>query len=271
MLTEETLRNLDKDELIKLVLEYAQLDSKIDGITEKIDCYQQLRKDFDEYKKSSEESIENLKEEVAEMKTEMSVLSQSNKLLNEDVKMKNSKIQSIERDLHQSREYQHYETLEISPIPISIPQKDIKRLSIKILNSVCDSGYKILPLDTHAIHRRGGEFTKEKVLVKFVCRDQGDHFLHKKKIPLDKLTEIDDRFKKPVYINEALGYYLNKLRYGCKRLYTAGLISAYDVDHHKLWVWISEEDEAIQITHKADLIKILTEKQGEFNLLDHMD
>ena len=147
--------------------------------------------------------------------------------------------------------------MEISKIPLAIPDDDVQDVTLKIINSLySDSeGDDFGPHDVHAIHRRQGHFSREKVLVKFVRR--GDAFQTLKRAK--KLREmdpkvIDDRLKEHVYINEHLSPYYAKLRYACKLLREKKLIKDFWVAGHKIKAK-TIEDEVKFISHKNDLLK----------------
>ena len=149
--------------------------------------------------------------------------------------------------------------LEISKIPLSIPNADVPEVVLDIMNTLISKDDDEYTLDdVHAIHRRQGHYTKEKVLVKFVRR--GDAFgILKKAWKLRKLDvkNIDRRLTEPVYINEHLSPYYSKLRFACKLLYDQELVSEYWVSGHKVKVKMADNSRVHIIRHKDDLINLI--------------
>ena len=166
---------------------------------------------------------------------------------------------ALERVAYRSAEYANYETLEVSNIPTNIPDAEVPGVVLSVINALDTNADSFDLNDVHAIHRRQGAFTKEKVLIKFVRR--GDAFFtlqHAKKLRHINLTEIDARLTKPLYINEHLSPYYGKLRYACKLMKEQKIILDFWVSGHK--VKAKTLNERIQlVSHKNDLLE-LTDK-----------
>ena len=150
-------------------------------------------------------------------------------------------------------------TLEISKIPLSIPDAEVPEVILEIVNALnTKDDDKFTIDDVHAIHRRQGHFTKEKVLVKFVRRGDAFGTLRRAwKLRKMDLKHIDSRLTAPVYINEHLSPYYSKLRYACKLLYNEELVSDYWVSGHKVKVTMHGSDRVNIIRHKDALINLI--------------
>ena len=148
-------------------------------------------------------------------KLEENVLEQHNVnlVLKGELSAQNKQIEELERSAYRTAEYVNYETLEVSNIPISIPVAEVPQVTLAIINALGETGDEALDLtDVHAIHRRQGKFTNERVLVKFVRRGDAFFTLQKaKQLRKMDLKTIDKRLTKPVYINEHLSPYYGKL------------------------------------------------------------
>ena len=183
-------------------------------------------------------------------------------VLREEVNKQNGelceRLSDVERETFRTAEYANYETLEISKIPLTIPDDEVSQVSLEIINALCGNDNAITFHNLHAIHRRQGFFTREKVLVKFISRNDSLHVLRRAKHLKDiKMEEIDPRLVEPVYINEHLSPYYAKLRYACKLLYKEKLVESFRSSSHKIKVKVDGEEKLIQ--HKDDLVKLLPE------------
>ena len=165
-------------------------------------------------------------------------------------------METVERQAYRSAEYLNYETLEVSKIPLTIPDGDVQDVTLGIINALySDSEEAFGPDDVHAIHRRQGHYSKEKVLVKFVRRGDAFRTLKRaKKLREIDLKVVDDRLTGHVYINEHLSPYYAKLRYICKLLREKKSINDFWVSGHKIKIKTIEDDIKI-ISHKTDLLK----------------
>ena len=208
-------------------------------------------------KKLQEENV-SIKERVAKLEEKVVEQQNDNSALRGELLEQKQIINELERCTYRTAEYVNYETLEVSNIPMSIPDDQVPQVTLAIINAVGETGDETFDLgDVHAIHRRQGKYTKEKVLVKFVRRGDASYTLRKSKTlrKLD-LKVIDERLTKPVYINEHLSPYYGKLRYACKLLKTEQLINDFWVSGHKVKVKTFENITEL-ISHKNDLIKFV--------------
>ena len=203
---------------------------------------------LDELKRITKERFEALESEISITKT-------SNRLLAEEVKRGRDisrKCQvKIEREAYRTAEYTQYETLELSQIPLSIPDKEVQQLTLAIFNSLKNENNPYLvPADLKACHRRQGKYARETVMCKFVRRGHAFDVMATKSGLKDlDLKTIDERLTETVYINEHLSPYYSKLRYMCKKLWQAGMLSKFWVAGHKIKAVITEGDDVIMITH----------------------
>ena len=198
-----------------------------------------------------------IKKRVSKLVDEQNRLKIENLALRGEISDIKKQTANLERTTYRTAEYTNYETVEISSIPMSIPAAEVPEVTVAIINALAESGDDSFGVeDFHAIHRRQGKFTQEKVLAKFVRRgDAFDTLVKAKKLRSINLTVIDERLIKPIYINEFLSPYYSKLRYACKLLKAKKLINDFWVSGHKVKVKTLEDNVNI-ISHKDDLIKI---------------
>ena len=166
---------------------------------------------------------------------------------------------NVERQAYRSAEYLNYETLEISKIPLTVPDAEVPEITLKIVNSIHMDSEEVFGLDdVHAIHRRQGHFSKEKVLLKFVRRGDAFQTLKRaKNLREIDLHAIDERLTENVYINEHLTPYYSKLRYVCKLLKGSKSINDFWVTGHKIKIKTTG-NEVKNISHRDDLLDFAT-------------
>ena len=209
--------------------------------------------------KNLQEDNTRTKERVANLEAKLVEQEHENSALRKEIGDLKSSFHDLERCTYRTAEYVNYETLEVSNIPMTIPAAQVPEVTLGITNALGEAGDEAFGMnDVHAIHRRQGFFTKEKVLVKFVRR--GDAFYTLKKAKnLRKLDPkvIDERLIKPIYINEHLSPYYSKLRYACKLLKNQHMINDFWVSGHKIKVKTLGNLIEI-ISHKNDLMKVIS-------------
>ena len=257
MLSKEQLDKLTKPELVKYVLSLQDVKDSLrkldETLTNRLDSIEGKLLAFEEFKSTTTNKIEQLEGELAVSKNASELLKEELERKNDDV---DKKIKVLERATYRSAEYANYETLEISNIPISIPNPEVPNVVLSVINALDQSSEDFHLGDVHAIHRRQGLFTKEKVLVKFVRRGDAFYTLSKAKtLRTMNLLSIDERLTKPIFINEHLSPYYGKLRYACKLMKEQKLINDFWVSGHKVKVKTLNDDIEI-ISHNSDLIKV---------------
>ena len=254
MHTRSQLQNLDHSELVEYTLSLSEIKEQLieveNNVTTKfVDKINELQKTFEN--------------QIAKLEGELAIAKNANILLRDEVNKQTDdlceRLTNLERDAYRTAEYVNYETVEISKIPLTIPDKDVATVSLKIINTLFGNCDDVNIDNVHAIHRRQGHFTREKVLVKFVSRNDSYHVLRRAKRLKDiQLEEIDERLVEPVFINEYLSPYYSKLRYACKLLHEEKLVDSFRSTGHKIRVTIGGEEK--MISHKVDLLNLLPEK-----------
>jgi hypothetical protein len=259
MLSHQQLEKLTKADLVNYALNLSDIKEKLTEFEKGVsDRFDSLESEIDEKINSY---INSSQMEIKRLESVILVSTNANTLLCEDLAKKNSEIvgrlTTLEREAFRTAEYVNYETLELSKIPLTIPDEQIPAVVLKIMNSLFSKDDEDFTLDDfHAIHRRQGKYTKEKILVKFVRR--GDAFCslrNSRKLRKMKMTNIDQRLTQPIYLNEHLSPYYSKLRYACKILHENGHLNEYWVSGHKIKVKQIANGRVEHIAHKDDLIK----------------
>ena len=186
---------MNKQELVQYALNLQDVKQTLEEMDKKfstrLECLEGNIGELTEFKIS-------VNEKVTKLESELAVARNANDLLKGELDRRteeiDGKISSLERVSYRSAEYANYETIEISSIPTDIPDADVPEVVLSIINALDDSADPFELQDVHAIHRRQGSFTKEKVLAKFIRR--GDAFFtlkNAKKLKRIDLTSIDQR------------------------------------------------------------------------------
>ena len=257
MLTRSQLENLDHSELVEYTLSLSDIKDQLYETEKRIT--EIFESKIEEIKKATDVRIEKLEGELA-------VAKNANIILRDEIDKHNGdlhkRVSSLEKETYKTAEYQNFETVEISKIPLNIPDNEVGEVTLNILNSMLgNDDVEISWHHVHAIHRRQGHFTKEKVLVKFVSRNDAHHVLKRAKRLKDiKLEEMDERLVEPVYINEFLSPYYSKLRYACKLLHNENLVESFRSNGHKIRVTLGRGKVERLIQHKNDLVELFPDE-----------
>ena len=268
LLSHTQIKELKKPELLQYALSVTDIQTKLEEIvgTKLEEFVKNLSERFEANEREFNEKLDifkqNTKTRFEKLEGEILVVKNANRLLAAEVEKDRVSTQKqqveIEREAFRTAEYTQYETLEFSKIPLTIPDDEVQDVILKIVNSLHGNDCAdIVSDDLQACHRRQGKYTKESVLCKFVWRPHAFGVLSRKKGLKDLvLQEIDSRLTSAVYINENLSPYYGKLRYMCKRLWEAKLLSKFWVSGHKVKAIISEGSDIKIITHAADFAEI---------------
>ncbi len=264
LLTTAQIKELKKPELLQYALSVTDIHSKLDEIIGSklkeftTNLAERFKANEREFEEKLTELKQNTKTRFEKLESEVLIVRNANRLLAEEVEKergitKNRHIE-LEREAFRTAEYTQYETLEFSKIPTTIPDDKVQDLILQIINSLNNGKRPDLSAhDIQACHRRQGHFTKEKVLCKFVRRGHAYQVLGTRKgLKELALTDIDERLTSDVFINEHLSPYYSKLRYRCKKLWQAKLISSFWVSGHKVKVKVTEASDLKVITHEND-------------------
>ena len=261
MLSDLELDKLSKADMVKYIKNLSSFHEKFDELKTN------LRSQIESMERDISSKLENLERQlttkISYLESQLSVAQNTSNLLREDLnKLKETldrRISVVERQAFRSAEYDNYETLEVSKIPISIPDAEVSTVTLKIINALNEPNDDDYELDdVHAIHRRQGKYTREKVLVKFIRR--GDAFTtlkRAKKLKNIDLKAVDERLLEKVFINEHLSPYYSSLRYACKLIFEMKLIKEFWTSGHKVKVKLLDDEIKI-ISHKDDLLNLTT-------------
>lgn len=263
MLTRKQLEKLNKEELVNYALNITDIKEKLDDVERSVTQRFELQEI--EFNEKLEKQQQSFNKNIEKLEGELALARKANGTLRADWEKKDDeltgRLTALEREAYRTAEYVNYETVELSKIPLSIPDEEVPAVTLKIVNALNRTDEQYGHEHVHAIHRRQGQFTKEKVLLKFVCRaDTFDVLQAKTKLRNMDLKKIDKRLIHPVYINEFISPYYAKLRYACKQLEERKLIAKHWVSGHKVKAVREGETEPRIIGHKDDLFKLVNGK-----------
>ena len=197
MLSDLELDKLSKADMVKYVKNLTSFHEKFDDLKDN------LRSQIETMERDLSNKLDNLEKQlmarIVNLESQLSIAQNTSNLLREDLtKVKetvNQRISVVERQAYRSAEHDNYETLELSKIPLVIPEAEVANVTLKIINSLKEPrDVDIQPDDVHAIHRRQGQYTREKVLIKFVRRGVAFTAMKRaKKLKHIDLKAVDER------------------------------------------------------------------------------
>ena len=132
------------------------------------------------------------------------------------------KITTLERQCWANNQYSRRECLEISGIPENIENKDLQNLTLQIFEKIHISVDPENVEDCHCVKTQ----RSKKVIIKLSRRNNANKIRsEKKKLKGKNLTSLG--INTPVYINDSLCIYYEKLWTNCKKLLNNKLIYAF--------------------------------------------
>ena len=216
-LTEAALKKMSKDEVIALTLEYqAKFNSTV-------------------------ASIADLKSDFRRLESELSISRTINSKLCD-------RVISLEHQCWANNQYSRRECLEITGLPENTENGNLEDLTLKVLNEIGVNIDSQNVEDCHWIKTQG----PEKVIIKFSKRKDANKVrTEKKKLKGKNLTSL--RINKPIYINDSLCTYYNKLWAKCKKLRDNQVIHAFWISNRSIKLKASETGNVHTVTHDVDL------------------
>ena len=126
-------------------------------------------------------------------------------------------VTNLEHNALNNAQYVHRETIEIKPIPQSIPIADLGK---KICWLLCLTGKTVKPDNLQAYHHMKN---KEKVIVKFKDRKQRNKVIFnwkELKLKGEQLQELE--FGPKLFMNDSMCFENQSIFYKCQQLKNAG-------------------------------------------------
>ena len=204
--TENSLSRLNKDDLIRLALDYQQkYDITLDKISKEL---AELRKSYNK------------------LESDLAIT----KAVNESLR---NQIITLERQCWSNAQYSRRETLEISGIP---ENTDDGELEGKVLTVLSKLDVNMDPANAETCHWVKSNKGK-KAILKFSRRKDSDE-IRRVKLKITDLEPIG--ITTPVYINDSLCFYYKNLWSKCKKLWTNKFIFGYWVSNGSIKIRISE-------------------------------
>ena len=216
--TESSLSRLNKDDLIRLALDYQQkYDITLDKISKEL---AELRKSYNK------------------LESDLAIT----KAVNESLR---NQILTLERQCWSNAQYSRRETLEISGIPENI---DDGELEGKVLTVLSKLDVNIDPTNVEACHWLKSNNKGKKAILKLSRRKDSDEIRRVRS--KSKTTDLKPiGIATPVYINHSLCFYY-------KRLWSNKFISSYWVSNGSIKIVLSERSYVKVISHIVDLEKL---------------
>ena len=143
-------------------------------------------------------------------------------------------------------------TIEINPIPQSIPNNDLEN---KVCQALSLTGTTVTPNDLQACYRMKN---KEKVIVKFEDRKQRNKVIFSRKELKSKGEQLRDlQFGPSLFINNSMCFENQSLFYKCRQLENVGKLFYFWFFNNTLNVKLTENGRITKILHISDLKNLL--------------
>ena len=127
------------------------------------------------------------------------------------------RITNLERNALNNAQYVRRETIEINPIPQSIPNTDLEN---KVCQALSLTGTTATPDDLQAGHRMKN---KAKVIVKFKARKQRNKVIFSRKELKWNGEQLQDlQFDPSLFINDSICFENQSFFYKCRQLTNVG-------------------------------------------------
>ena len=158
----------------------------------------------------------------------------------------------MEHNALNTAQYVSRETIEINPIPQSIPSADLEN---KVCQALSLTGATVTPDDLQACHRMKN---KEKVIVKFKDRQQRNKVIFNRKELKSKGEQLRDlQFGPSLFINDSMCFENQPLFYRCRQSKNVGKLFSFWFFNNTLDDKLTENGPVTKIFHIIDLQNLL--------------
>ena len=230
VLTRAQVDNLSREELIEELLKFSDITDKLNGLNNR---FEDFIKKYDE------------------LHSELLISKNCNSLLLK-------RITNLERNALNNAQYVRRETIEINPIPQSIPNTDLEN---KVCQALSLTGTTVTPDDLQACHRMKN---KEKVIVKFKDRKQRNKVIFSCKELKSKGEQLQNlQFGPSLSINDSMCFENQSLFYKCHKLKNVGKLFSFWFFNNTLNVKLIENGPITKIFHTSDLENLLQINSSE--------
>ena len=233
--TEETLRALNKNQIIDLFLKtQEQTNTTIASLTAE---------------------IKRLNENFQKLESNVSVIKNVNNILSKQMS-------SFERQCWKNAQYSRHECVEVVGLPLSVEDKELEPTFCRMLQHI---GVDIMEERFEACHLLSKQ--SDRTIFKFQRRKDCEHAIRKKsELRKLKLSELDlPKGTKP-YINESLCPYYRSLQNQCKKLWNKQGIFSFFTVNGSIKIKLRKNGYYNIITHIDDLKDFFPDK--DFTLLE---
>ena len=220
--TRSKLNELSKEELIEQLLSFDNLSEKINDLTKKIDDFASK---FDR------------------VFSELQISKTCNSLLRK-------RIIDLERSSLDNAQYLRREMIEISPVPLDVPNSELEGLVCKAL-SLTEN--EVHPDDFEACLKK-----KENVIIKFKSRKLKYKVINNRKIMKNKSKELNElKFSNNLYISESMCAGNHSLFFKCRKLKKSRKIFNTWFFKNAIKVQLKQSGEIHKVFHTEDLAALL--------------
>ena len=225
VLTRAQVDNLSREELIEELLKFSDITEMLNGLNNR----------FDDFIKKYDE-----------LNSELLISKNCNSLLLK-------RITNLERNALNNAKYVRRETIEINPIPQSIPNTDLEN---KVCQALSLTGTTVTPDDLQACHRMKN---KEKVIVKFKDRKQRNKvfFFSCKELKSKGKQLRDLQFGPSLFINDSMCFDNQSLFYKRRQLKNVYKLLSFWFFNKTSNVKLIENGHITKIFHISDIKNLL--------------
>ena len=223
-MTRAQVDNLSREELIEEFLKFSDITDKVNGLNNR---FEDFIKKYDE------------------LHYELLISKNCNSLLLK-------RITNLEGNALNNAHHVLRETIEINPIPQSIPNTDLEN---KVYLALSLAGTTVTPDDLQACHRMKN---KEKVIVKFKDRKQRNKVIFTRKELNSKGEQLRElQFGPSLFINDSMCFENQSLFYKCRQLKNVSKLFSFWFFNNTLNVKLIENGSITKIFHISDLENLL--------------
>lgn len=249
ILSEESIRQLNHDDLVKYALQVTNAASQV---LQLIDLVSKANVQVSELK----EEVSELKDEVAILKadlektaSELAISQNASTLLQSTIHNIEDRLTQGERNTLSNGQYLRRRQLEISSIPNDHLKLEVPKLKTKMAEFLTITGVKVTWNDIDKCHL----LNNNKVIIELKVREKRDAILRARKDLKKKSKQLSNIKYEKAIISESLCPEYNRLFYLCRCAKRDKVVSETWFFNGRLFIKMSEDAERQQITHIYDL------------------
>jgi len=247
ILNEESIRQLDHDDLIQYALKITNAASQV---LQLMDTITKMKED----QEIAARERDTLKEDLEKVMSELAISKNTTTLLKSELVSFEDRMVKQEKDTLNNGQYLRRRQLEIVNVPANDLKLEVPQLKKKMADFLSVTGVKVVWNDIDKCHLMKNNKT---VIMELKVREKRDSILRARKELKDKTAKLKEIKYDKTIISESLCPEYSRLFYVCRQAKRDKIIAETWFFNGRLFVKKTIDGERVLVSHLYDLYDLL--------------